>query len=143
MSVNAISSSSQVATASTQPVAPPSPDRQVQKDINDVAKALGADNLPAAKEAVSKLQDNLQNIGSGPNGQQNGQNQISNAVKALSETLKTGNVASAKEAFAVVQQAQQEKIDKKNSESTRESASKVIAPATDKSSVGGNIDTKA
>lgn len=146
MSIGQILSAHQAAPTAP-PASPPSPEREVQKDINAVAKALNADDMPAAKNAASQLQEKLQNIGPPSNGGESGKTQISNAVKALNDTLKTGNVADAKKAFAVVQQAQQNKIDQKNNVSTRELASKPVLPPSDNSavssSIGRNIDTRA
>ncbi len=150
MSDSAVSISSQLGVKSAQQAGPVSPERQVQKDINDVAKALKADDAPAAKTAVSKLQESLQNVSPSQNNQQTGGTQIADAVKALGETLKTGNVADAKQAFAVVQQVQQEKIDQKNSASTREAASKPVGPppppvpaSGGNPSIGSTINTTA
>lgn len=144
MSVSQIISASPPPAASTQPVSVPSPERQIQKDINALGKALNADDTAGAQNAASQLQEKVQNISPAST---NGQNQIANAVQDVSNALKSGNVADAKKAFAVVQQVQQNKIDQKNNVSTRELVSKPVPPPSSNSaissSIGRNIDTKA
>lgn len=84
--------------AGTQPVARSGSDRQVQRDIGDVDKALQSNDVVAAQSAVASLRS------AAP--PQNGRNDFQNAVKALDQALKANDLKSATAALADVQQSQ-------------------------------------
>jgi hypothetical protein len=84
--------------AGTQPVARSGSERQVQRDLGDVGKALQSNDVAAAQSAVASLR-----TGAAP---QNGRTDFQNAVKALDQALKANDLKGATAAFADVQQSQ-------------------------------------
>ena len=84
--------------AGTQPVARSGSDRQVQRDIGDVGKALQSNDVVAAQSAVASLRS------AAP--PQNARPDFQNAVKALDQALKANDLKGANAALSSVQQAQ-------------------------------------
>ncbi len=99
MAGNLVSLSSNGAGAPPQNVAKSGSERQRQKDVGDLGKALQAGDVSAAQSAVAALKT------AAPT--QNGRTDFANAVKALDQSVKTGDLKSAREAFANLQQSQQ------------------------------------
>ncbi|MES2298930.1 MAG: hypothetical protein V4582_17930 [Pseudomonadota bacterium] len=87
-------------SAGNQTVAKSGSERQVQKDIGDLGKALHANDVAAAQTAVASLK------AAAPT--QNARTDFSNAVKALDQALKTGDTKGATQAFADLQQARKQ-----------------------------------
>jgi ribosomal protein S20 len=73
-------------------------ERQVQKEVGDLGKALESNDVVAAQSVVASLRS------AAPN--QNGRTDFQNAVKALDQALKANDAKGATEAFAALQQAQ-------------------------------------
>jgi hypothetical protein len=84
--------------AGSQPVARSGSDRQAQRDIGDVGKALQSNDVVAAQSAVASLRS------AAP--PQNARPDFQNAVKALDQALKANDLKGANAALASVQQAQ-------------------------------------
>lgn len=144
MSVSPVSSSGG-APQSTAPARAASPERQLQKE-SALGNAPKSDEAGGAKSAASALQQNIQNAPPAQVGADRGQNQIRDAVKAVDQALKSSTLASAKAAFSVQQQGQQQKVDQKNSEITRQAIaapSAASALSGSPSALGRRIDTTA
>jgi hypothetical protein len=88
-----------VSTA-TQPPAKSGAERQVNREIGDLGKALAANDVAAAQSAVASLKN------AAPT--QNAGTDFKNAVKALDQALKSNNTQGAAEAFANLQQARKQ-----------------------------------
>ena len=100
MAGNLTSLSNNGIAAGKQSVSQSGSERQAQKAIGDLGKALHANDLAAAQTAVASLK------AAAPT--QNARTDFQNAVKALDQALKSGNVKGATEAFANVQQARKQ-----------------------------------
>lgn len=146
MAVNSISSNRAVPQPAQKP-APAAQERQLQKNVDEASKTRDEGNRAAAKNAEAAPRQSVQQASPVQAAGSNTQNVIRTAVKGVGEALKTGSATDAKHAFAAVQQAQQQKIDQRNSERTRQSVSAEIGLPTADAAVGRNvgrhIDTKA
>ncbi len=98
MAGNLVSVSNNGLAAGNQPVGRSGSDRQVQRDVKDLGKALETNDVVAAQTAVASLRS------AAPT--QNGRIDFQNAVKALDQALKTNDTKGATAAFANLQQTQ-------------------------------------
>ena len=101
MAGNLMSLSNNGIPGASQSVSKSGSDTQLRKDVGDLGKALQTGDVRAAQSAVASLKN------AAPT--QNDRTEFQNAVKALDQSVKAGDLKSAREAFSNFQQVQQKR----------------------------------
>ncbi len=96
------------------PASKSSSERQTNKAVGELSRALETGDTVAARGAVAALKS------AAPT--QNGQVEFQNAVKALDKTLASNDIKGAREAFAGFQQVQQRRTAQQGNGATRQQA---------------------